>query len=76
MIFDTAAIKCLWKNVDQVWSILIHPFACGVNSRGGATPMHAKWIKLDLERMSHSKPGIFVGGAYVPKSLNSQIFKD
>ena len=24
------------------------PFACGVNSWGGATPMQAKWIKLDL----------------------------
>ena len=24
------------------------PFACGVNSQGGATPMPAKWIKLDM----------------------------
>ena len=24
------------------------PFACSVNSRGGATPMQAKWVKLDL----------------------------
>ena len=24
------------------------PFACVVNSQGGATPMQAKWIKLDL----------------------------
>ena len=23
------------------------PFACGVNSRGGATPMQAIWIELD-----------------------------
>ena len=23
------------------------PFACGVNSQGGATPMQAKWIEIE-----------------------------
>ena len=46
---------CGWEIIDEVWSI----FACievtsprlGVNSRGGATPMQAKWINLDLRKL-------------------------
>ena len=38
--------------LDQVRSILpaleLIPLDCGVTSRGGATPMQAKWIELDL----------------------------
>ena len=28
------------------------PFACGFTSRGGATPMQTKWMKLDLDVVS------------------------
>ena len=38
--------------LDQIWFILpaleLLPFDCGLNNRGGATPMQAKWIKLNL----------------------------
>ena len=56
--------KALTLLLDQVWSILPalelvpldhsyrrqkgNSFACDVNSRGGPTPMRAKWIKLDV----------------------------
>ena len=30
------------------------PFACGVTSQGGATPIHAKRIKLDLTVLHHA----------------------
>ena len=43
------------SKLDQVWSILpalellpLHSLRRGVNSGGGATPMQAQWIKLDL----------------------------
>ena len=43
------------STIDQVWSILpafelitLDSSHRGVNSQGGATPMQAKWIKLDL----------------------------
>ena len=37
--------------LDQVWSLLSALECCslcGMTSREGATPMQAKWIKLDL----------------------------
>ena len=39
-------------SLDEVWSFCLHmscsPIDCSSRSRGGATPMQAKWIKLDL----------------------------
>ena len=43
-----------WQHLDQVWSILpvlelifLDWSRCGLTSWGGATPIQAKWIKLD-----------------------------
>ena len=39
-------------SLDEVWSFCLHwscsPIDCSSRCRGGATPMQAKWIKLDL----------------------------
>ena len=57
-------------SIDQVWSILhaleLLPLdsCCGVNSWGGAMPMQAKWIKLDLD----------IAHIQISSSLNSEYF--
>ena len=64
----------LWwcmASLDQVWSILpplkLLPLNC--SRRGGATPMQAKWIKLDLWR-----PGIVDVVMYSQTHCNSWVW--
>ena len=61
-IFTSSSCSNLCKELYQVWSILpaleLHPlnWFCGVTSRGAATSMQTKWIKLDLPRHTSKDP--------------------
>ena len=38
-----------WPQMDQVWSLFVLHWSCGVTSRGRATTMQPKCIKLNLD---------------------------
>ena len=64
-ILREADIPSNSKNICRIrFSVLADPFYlhwscspinCGVNSQGGATPMQAKWIKLDVVKFPDTK---------------------